>query len=101
MACEVVDDGDGPSVFRVQPQDSDLRIDRPHLGDCFVGWQRVGVTTVDDFAAFQFQTAVFRNAIFMTGSDADRDRNHLFSGLLNSLESSTLDIRTNDSVAMA
>ena len=35
-----------PPIGRVEPEDADLRIDRPHVGHFFVGRQRVGVAAV-------------------------------------------------------
>ncbi len=79
MAGKVVDDGKRPAVIlAINPQDTDLGIDRPNRCHLGIGRHRVGVPHVNISPVFHSQPTVFLNTVLMTAAGADRDRRQFF-----------------------
>src|SRR5690606_27283100 len=101
MAGEVVDDRERSRVEAIEPEHADLRIDRPHPGDIFVGRHRVCMPNVHLAAVLEPETAVLHDPVLVADSDADPYGNHPFSRLPDRLDRLVIDVPGDDAVAMA
>jgi len=100
VAGEVVEQGQGPAVRAIDPEESDLRIDRSHGGDLVIRWEGIGAPHIGFGPVLQPQPAVLADPGFFAGSRAGPDRFEVSRRLFDRLDDKLRRVRPDNTVAM-
>ena len=101
MASKLIDDRERSTVRAIQPQQTNLRINRPGAHHLLIARHRVSTAHVRLRAVFEKHAAVFADAALAADTRAHFDRHEVLRRISDGLHDELLQIRAHDTVAVA